>query len=580
MRTHKKRTKTFNGCWTCRERGVKCDLAKPTCERCSKSGRECKGYGLRLVWLDANDSLPPTTVPTRRLISEADRQNPIYSEEFLDDALARLDSLESPCKSIIGPFGVFSVPGSPQEDHDIQVLVRSGFQNLPAAFDLPVLPTTALAHYQDYDGPDLSNDPASAYANIGQYDDIIPRRYDYPVSLPWEINPVLLFTNESERSLFHHYTSIVARMLIPTTSTENPFQHVCIPLVLQPGELSTSRPGHAALLHGIYAISAYHVAEQASEKSLVDNYSRLAVRHYGKCLGNLRLSLQDIRWDSESVFATILLLGAIGWIVGHPTDWRVHMHGARSWLRAQDPSWGSTGPAAILYQMFRCVELLNFSQDTRRFIDASHDSHINLLDCGSPLPAGIDYRIDKMFGIPRALFESIRMMHILRDREMPPTEQELQGVEAMIECAKGDIDGFQTTQGIDGLLLMHHSMSFYYACHINLSREFRQRPAADVQHWVLASVQHLESLYAFEETLQTCGVSWPIWITACEAEGEELRRRALYLFTKGERLGVGVLNQMAEVIQKIWEHRDLTGDTSTECRRAIMMAMGMDLQLA
>ncbi|KAK8169517.1 fungal-specific transcription factor domain-containing protein [Phyllosticta citrichinensis] len=578
VRTHKKRTKTFNGCWTCRERGVKCDLAKPTCERCSKSGRECKGYGLRLVWLDANDTLPNVAYPTRRLISEADRQNPMYPDDFLDDALARLETLESPCESIIGPFGVFSVPGSTDKDDDIQMLVRSDYDHQPTALNLSVLSTTAQFPFRHLHrhGPSPNQD-SSLYFNVGAYD---PRRYEYAPSLPMEINPAMLFTNESERSLFHHYTFNLARMLVPITSTDNPFQNVCIPLVLQPGGVLTSRPGHAALLHGIYAISAYHVAEQASEQSLIDNYARLAVRHYGKCLGNLRQSLQDIRLDSESVFATILLLGAIGWIVGHPTDWRVHMHGARSWLRAQGPGWGSSGSAAVLYQMFRCVELLNFSQDSRRLIDANHDSHINLLDCGSPLPAEIDYRMDAMFGVPRALFESLRMMHILRDRETPPTEHELQEVEAMIECAKDEVAGIQVWQGMEKLLLTHHSMSFYYACHINLNREFRKLPASEVQHWVLASAQHLEAVYAIEEKLQTCGVSWPIWITACEAEGEELRRRALFLFTKGVRLGVGVLNQMAEVIQKIWEHRDLTGDTSTECRRAIMMAMGMDLQLA
>lgn len=45
-----KRAKTFTGCWTCRSRKVKCDLRRPNCERCEKSGLECGGYDIKLRW--------------------------------------------------------------------------------------------------------------------------------------------------------------------------------------------------------------------------------------------------------------------------------------------------------------------------------------------------------------------------------------------------------------------------------------------------------------------------------------------------------------------------------------------------
>lgn len=45
-----KRGKTFTGCWTCRSRKVKCDLRRPTCKRCEKSGLECGGYDIKLRW--------------------------------------------------------------------------------------------------------------------------------------------------------------------------------------------------------------------------------------------------------------------------------------------------------------------------------------------------------------------------------------------------------------------------------------------------------------------------------------------------------------------------------------------------
>ncbi|KAH0490875.1 hypothetical protein TgHK011_002325 [Trichoderma gracile] len=40
----------IKGCWTCRERKIRCDLHKPTCLNCSKALQTCKGYGMQLSW--------------------------------------------------------------------------------------------------------------------------------------------------------------------------------------------------------------------------------------------------------------------------------------------------------------------------------------------------------------------------------------------------------------------------------------------------------------------------------------------------------------------------------------------------
>lgn len=40
-------------CWTCRQRRVVCDTRLPHCVKCSKSGRECLGYGDKkpVIWV-------------------------------------------------------------------------------------------------------------------------------------------------------------------------------------------------------------------------------------------------------------------------------------------------------------------------------------------------------------------------------------------------------------------------------------------------------------------------------------------------------------------------------------------------
>lgn len=53
--TTKKITRSRTGCFTCKKRRRKCDEAKPYCMNCVKSGRECMGYGVRLIF-DVEDS--------------------------------------------------------------------------------------------------------------------------------------------------------------------------------------------------------------------------------------------------------------------------------------------------------------------------------------------------------------------------------------------------------------------------------------------------------------------------------------------------------------------------------------------
>lgn len=40
--------RTFNGCWTCRIRKVKCDTRQPSCLRCEKAKLNCQGYDIKL----------------------------------------------------------------------------------------------------------------------------------------------------------------------------------------------------------------------------------------------------------------------------------------------------------------------------------------------------------------------------------------------------------------------------------------------------------------------------------------------------------------------------------------------------
>ncbi|CAG9984757.1 unnamed protein product [Clonostachys byssicola] len=108
--------KTFSGCWSCRERKIKCDEAKPTCRQCMKSRLECKGYGLRLQWIinkQPDAEFPGVNNPRRNIALDA--HTPVLSLERIDEILTSLGhydpryrpSLHESVDIFTGCFGVF-----------------------------------------------------------------------------------------------------------------------------------------------------------------------------------------------------------------------------------------------------------------------------------------------------------------------------------------------------------------------------------------------------------------------------------------------------------------------------------------
>ncbi|CAH0051699.1 unnamed protein product [Clonostachys solani] len=87
----KRNRKTFSGCWSCRERKIKCDEAKPTCRQCKKSRLECKGYGLRLQWIinkQLDAEFASVNNPRRNIALDA--HTPVLSFDRVDDILTTL----------------------------------------------------------------------------------------------------------------------------------------------------------------------------------------------------------------------------------------------------------------------------------------------------------------------------------------------------------------------------------------------------------------------------------------------------------------------------------------------------------
>lgn len=79
------------GCKNCKEKRLKCDEGKPTCQQCEKKGVSCKGYQKDLKWRPQEDSFKNQTVSSRPRKSTP--QNDGAHRKLADSA--RLQCLEA-----------------------------------------------------------------------------------------------------------------------------------------------------------------------------------------------------------------------------------------------------------------------------------------------------------------------------------------------------------------------------------------------------------------------------------------------------------------------------------------------------
>lgn len=111
------RKKTFTGCWTCRNRKVKCDLGRPQCNRCLKSKIKCEGYDIKLRWSTKSEKDPDEEYFQRRNIGR-----------FLAIFTLKLWSL----LLLTHMFRIRSVPTR----NDVQNIRRNGYHIGKASFTI------------------------------------------------------------------------------------------------------------------------------------------------------------------------------------------------------------------------------------------------------------------------------------------------------------------------------------------------------------------------------------------------------------------------------------------------------------
>ncbi|KFY42186.1 hypothetical protein V494_02551 [Pseudogymnoascus sp. VKM F-4513 (FW-928)] len=104
------RTLTYTGCWTCRERHVKCDERPGICGVCADAKLPCGGYDVRLIWnSEQSGRLRKQRASRRQIKLDINSYQPVTEDEVMQ-TITQLDrSAAKLATTTLGPFSVFSV---------------------------------------------------------------------------------------------------------------------------------------------------------------------------------------------------------------------------------------------------------------------------------------------------------------------------------------------------------------------------------------------------------------------------------------------------------------------------------------
>ena len=623
-----KRTKTFTGCWTCRSRGVKCDEAKPACQRCTKASWHCEGYGFRLVWLDETKS---STVhdgencsqqvhplkesgAQRRLFSRSKIETVALNEEAIDLILTMLDYSGLPLPQYAAPFGVFRAAANAEDQESgHEVLENTEFEcmqqshcdflfsparrailsdsityDCAAVDELEVhqngsendlsqalTPFSApidfdLAQYEGMkftdSGTDLSYQVRSmSPATMAFFD--LSGALPAISRIPYSLSTFSLPSRKDERELMHHWVSTMSRTMAPMDDESNPYISIYIPLALEASEQTSPLTGQFALRHTMYALAAFNLAQRGIN---MEKYEALGIKHHQLGIQHLSTSLL-VQGSRQNIFvlATIIVMFTIELAKARP-GWRIHFEGGRKWLQEAVGLIRPRGrDAATLYQMFLIGEALGFSHQVHdnasnvalieNTVDYNHDDIFGL----TAVIPNEDYYLDSMFGLIRPILEAIVHINRLAASGRPSSAEELECLRFKIALSNPRACEFSNVSSGSEVVTKHHAFMWYYACQIYYRHSLCRTPPSQLQTLVKESLVHLRAVEEHELLSGRYGLLWPRFITACEAEEDDLRFAVSDYFRKGKDLGFSNLTSALTIVHEIWRRRDVAAGAKT-----------------
>ncbi|KIX07717.1 uncharacterized protein Z518_02371 [Rhinocladiella mackenziei CBS 650.93] len=587
-----KHTKTFSGCWTCRERHVKCDEGRPECTRCLKGGFGCQGYGIKLVWVD------PDTQEREQNIRRVIGQPAVYDDDSgfmqvdVHEALESIERLSKEGESLSsGPFSVFAMEISTENGLDALDTLQPFCQPIQegACSDLA---TNLRAEDEDEEveaviSPSITPPPSTPSSENDTHfsgcSTLVPfiTTLDQPQNglQPLILRHLDLLPRPAEqRELINHWTSFVCRHLVPVDRPDNPFRSVFTPMALA-GLTSPSNQsnGKIALFHALCATSAF------SRGQLLNGDARiltLAMKHYHLAIMHLRHSLANLKDNLEvdvqrgSILATITMFSAMDMITGRPSEWRTHLQGGASWLATIEGNvWDRDKSSSMVYQGYLAIAALcNINLPST--VDVESEDFLNEKH----------YVLDRFFGLTRPILKHIVMMNSLikcistTDPSVSP--EILDELEMQLYMQTPDDLDLEGLEPLAQALTRHHAYVFYYASLIYFQRTLRRRPPDEMQEMVKLAVAHLEDIEDLGGDMIGCTLVWPPFVVACECQSTDLQERMLSWYMLKRRHGFMNLEISKDIAKELWRRRSLVTTEVDIQWQDVLKDLKMDIVLA
>lgn len=576
----KPHTKTFTGCWTCRERRVKCDEEHPHCRRCQRSGWECKGYDLRLGWSQFPGSRPHRR-QFRPLAPDVDNE---LSSTAVTALLVELDGYSGDgCAEKRGPFSVFSVFSCPEtpdsgsidlpnledalstpnvedtqhtsselinppvDDRDIELASPRSTWDGPSSITPPSASESHKDSYTAFREPnyqvdEISIDAAAHVFNHKNPENRLSEPSDYrrPVSLWNSMSPLILPRPETE--LVHHWVVFLSGNMLLIDAPDNPCRTVFLPLALKGLDASPTELNiHLSIFHAICASSAFSLSHLRHDS----RYHSIAVHHDQQALCHLRGSLQRARCLDEPTLVAVLTCITAEAMSGRRSRWRAHVSGCLGLLQNEvQGQWIRSPTAARLLQSYlslsslcsliipeRLMSLLNGPSDFHHYLERSH-------------------------GVTTPLVQYLARISTLVETRTQLSVEELDRLELQLYL---NFPSPSNPNAPGSIIVQHALNSFYYATIVYFRRSLRGALLCDVQDLIEKAIHELESVDVLTRDKGGCSYNWASFVIAADCERPDLQGRMLAFFDRKSRHGIQNINVLCEIVQALWNRRTAAG---------------------
>ncbi|KAJ5123738.1 hypothetical protein N7448_009835 [Penicillium atrosanguineum] len=556
VKVPKLRTKTFTGCWTCRNRRVKCDDERPHCRRCQRSGWQCQGYGLRLGW----SQTPGSRSQRRQILSSTPQSTNGLSSASVTALLAELDGCSDGSAQHRGPFSVFSASGAESMMNHLtvgsnHVNVDDHSQLLQESKQVTENPSPSISNQDKRPSP-VPSEPiaqadgprSSAVSSISQLParsrgSATPESHQKfleagsslaDISFLTTINPVQLPRPETE--LVHHWVVFLSGKMLLLDSPDNPCRTVFMPLALKGLDAAAGESNiHLSIFHAICASSAfslYHLRRDFRYQSLAMHHDQLALRHLRGNLGRAK------RFDEPTLAAVLSCITAEA-MSGRRSRWRAHVAGGLGLLENEIACGWMRSPtnSRLLQSYLSLSSLCSLPMSTQL---------ISLLN-------GPCHYLERSHGVTTQLVQFLAQLTTILDSESDLSTEELDRLELQLylnfPCLSSPDDPGST-------IIQHALNTFYYATIIYFRRTLRRVPLCEVQELVEKAVQELEAVDTLKNNQGGCAYNWASFVVAAECQRPELQSRMLAWFDRKSQNGIQNVVMLCEIVRALWERRD------------------------